>query len=142
MPYREKIAWLSLFAITVTYVPYFALMASGTLPMRPLPDLSRLGYFALTTLVQMVLLIVGHIALRLTSPDDARAKADERDSAISRLSVSVAYYVLMVGVILVGCVLPFLDAGWAIVNGAIFMIVLAEVVRYAIVVASYRRQAP
>ena len=142
MSYREKIAWLSLFAIAVTFVPYFGLMASGTLPLRPMPDLARLGYFALTTIVQVILLVIGHIALRLTSPEDARAPADERDSAITRQSISAAYYVLMTGMIVVGCVMPFLDAGWAIVNGTIFMIVVAEVVRYGIVVVSYRRQAP
>ena len=142
MPYREKIAWLSLIAIAVTYGPYFSLMASGTLPLRPMPDLTRLGYFALTTIVQVILLAIGHVVLRLSSPEEARAPADERDSAITRQSVSAAYYVLMTGMIVVGCVMPFLQAGWAIVNGTIFMIVLAEVVHYAIVVVSYRRQAP
>ena len=142
MSHREKVAWLSLFAMAVTFVPYFALMASGALPLRPLPDLARVGWFALTTIVQVILLGVGHLALRLTAPEDARAPADERDSDITRKSVSAAYYVLMVGMIMVGCVMPFLHKGWDIVNAAILMIVVAEVVHYGIVVVSYRRQAP
>ena len=142
MSHREKVAWLSLIAMAVTFVPYFALMASGTLPLRPMPDLTRMGYFALTTIVQAILLVAGHVALRLTAPDDARAPADERDSAIARKSVSAAYYVLMVGMIVVGCVMPFLHKGWDIVNAAIFMIVLAEVVHYGIAAVSYRRPAP
>jgi hypothetical protein len=141
MPYREKIAWLSLIAIAVTFIPYFTLMASGTLPLRPMPDFNRLGYYALTTFVQVILLGIGHLALRLTAPEDARMPPDERDNAIARQSISAAYYVLIVGAILVGCVMPFLSVGWAIVNAMIFMIVLAEVVHYGVAVVSYRRQA-
>ena len=91
--------------------------------------------------MQVILLCAGHLALRLTAPADARAPADERDSAITRRSMSAACYVLMVGMILVGCVMPFLHKGWDIVNAAIFMIVVAEVVHYGIVAFSYRRQA-
>ena len=57
-----------------------------------------------------------------------------------RRSVTFAYYVLIVGMILVGCVMPFHSSGWEIVNAALFMIVAAEIVHYAIIVISYRRQ--
>lgn len=57
-----------------------------------------------------------------------------------RRSISTAYYVLIAGMILVGCVMPFNSGGWTIVNAALLMIVLAEVVHYGVVVVSYRRQ--
>ena len=66
---------------------------------------------------------------------------DERDRAISQRSVTAAYYVLITGVILVGCVMPFNTGGWPIVNATLFVIVLAELVHYGIVIWCYRKQA-
>jgi len=57
-----------------------------------------------------------------------------------RRSMSSAYYVLIAGMICVGCFMPFNSKGWAIVNAALFMIVAAEVVRLSVVAVSYRRQ--
>ncbi len=65
---------------------------------------------------------------------------DERDRAIMRRSISSAYYVLIAGMIVVGCVMSFSSSGWAIINAALVIIVAAEVIHYAIVVLSYRRQ--
>ena len=56
-------------------------------------------------------------------------------------AISAAYYVLIAGMIVVGCVLPFSATGWSITNAALVMIVAAEVVHYGVVVVSYRRQA-
>ena len=67
------------------------------------------------------------------------APADERDRAISRRSLGAAYYVLIAGVILVGCVMPFQSAGWRLINAAVAAIVLAEVVRYGVAAYCYRR---
>jgi len=40
-----------------------------------------------------------------------RTPLDERDEVITRRSVSWAYYVLVGGMILVGCVMPFESSG-------------------------------
>jgi hypothetical protein len=141
MPYREKTAWLSLFAMLVTFGPYFTLVATRYFPSAPLPNLRQLAWYAVTALVQLLILGVGHLYLRRASAQDARMPLDERDQAIQRRSVSTAYYVLIVGMILVGCVMPFNSSGWSIVNAALFMIIAAEVVHYGVVVFSYRRQA-
>lgn len=139
MPYREKTAWLSLIAMTVTFGPYFTFVAMRSIPAT-LPNLRQLGLFAVAAIVQMLILGAGHLYLRLGSPQDARTPADERDRAIMRRSISSAYYVLIAGMILVGCVMPFNSNGWSIINAALFMIVAAEVVHYGVVVVSYRRQ--
>ena len=141
MPYREKTAWLSLLAMVVTFGPYFTMIATRSLPSEPMPNLRQLGLFAVTAIVQMLILGVGHLYLRRASAQDARMPLDERDQAIQRRSVSCAYYVLIAGMILVGCVMPFNSSGWSIVNAALFMIIAAEVVHYGVVVFSYRRQA-
>jgi hypothetical protein len=141
MPYREKIAWLSLIAMVVTFGPYFAIVKAGVFHDDALPDLRQLGLYGVTAVVQMIILGVGHLYLRHRSPEEARTPPDERDRAIKYRSMSVAYGVLIAGMILVGVVMPFESAGWTIVNAALFMIVAAEIVHYGVVVASYRRQA-
>ena len=141
MPYREKTAWLSLFAMIVTFGPYFTFVALRFVPSEPMPQLRQLGLFAVTAIVQMLILGVGHLYLRSGSRQEARMPLDERDQAIMRRSVSSAYYVLIAGMILVGCVMPFNSSGWTIINAALFMIILAELVHYGVVVISYRRQA-
>lgn len=141
MPYREKTAWLSLLAMAITFGPYFTIVAARARPDEPLPNLFQLGLFAGTAIVQMLILGVGHLYLRRGSAQDAPMPLDERDRSIMRRSVSSAYYVLIVGMILVGCIMPFQSSGWTLVNAAIFMIIAAEFVHYGVVVISYRRQA-
>jgi hypothetical protein len=141
MPYREKTAWLSLIAMAVAFGPYFAIVAARSVPGGPLPNLRQLGLFAVAAVVQMLILGLGHFYLGRRSPEDARTPPDERDRAIMRRSISSAYYVLIFGMILVGCVMPFNSSGWTIINTAIVMIVAAELVHYGVVVFSYRRQA-
>ena len=140
MPYREKTAWLSLIAMTVTFGPYFTFVALRSIPAA-LPDLHLLELFAVAAIAQILILGAGHLYLRRASAQDARTPPDERDRAIKGRSISSAYYVLIAGMILVGCVMPFNSNGWAIINAALVMIVAAEVVHYGVVVFSYRRQA-
>jgi hypothetical protein len=85
-------------------------------------------------------LIAMAITLKRTSPQDAGAPPDERDRAIMRRSISFDYYVLIAGMIVVGCIMPFSFTGWAIINAALLMLVVAEVVHYSAVVVSYRSQ--
>lgn len=140
MPYREKIGWLYLAAMAVAFIPYFAFTTTTT-QSTPMPNLHQLSLFALAVTVQVIILAAGHAIFYLAAPRDAKVRPDERDLAIERRSMSAAYYVLIAGTIMVGCILPFTSSGWKIVNGAIFTIVAAEIVHYAVVVFSYRRQA-
>jgi hypothetical protein len=141
MSYREKFSWLSLAAMVVTYVPYFAIVMAGYFPVRPLPDLRQLGLFALVSIVRVLILGIGYLYLRHSSPEEARMPLDERDLAIKNRSMSSAYYVLLSGMIYAGCFMPFTSTGWTIVNTALFMIVAAEIMRESVVVFCYRRQA-
>lgn len=141
MSFREKSAWLSLLAMALSFGPYFALVASSAEQDNPLPNLPLLGWFAVTVLVQVIIMAGGAALLAMRSPQEARTPPDERDHAIARRALSAAYYVLMVGMCLVGCVMPFYAAGWRIINAALFMMVAAELVHYGVAVISYRRQA-
>jgi hypothetical protein len=139
VPYREKTAWLSLIAMAFTFGPYFTITAGS--PAATLPNLRQLGLFAVAVTVQMFIQIIGHLYLRHESPQEARTPPDERDRAITQRSISFAYYVLISGMILVGCVMPFHSQGWAIINATLVMIVAAEIVHYGVIVFSYRRQS-
>src|SRR3984885_10095611 len=127
-------------AMTVTFGPYFTFVAMRSIP-GALPNLRQLELFAVAAITQMLILGAAHLYLRRGSPEDARTPPDERDRAIMSRSISSAYYVLIAGMILVGCVMPFNSNGWSIINAALFMIVAAEVVHYGVVVFSYRSQA-
>ena len=141
MPYREKIAWLSLLAMVVTFGPYFTITAMHSVSSEPMPNLRQLGLFAVAAVVQAIILGAGHLYLRHGSVQEARMPLDERDEVIKRQSISWAYYVLIGGMIVVGCVMPFQSSGWSIVNATLFMIIAAEVVHYSVTAFSYRRQA-
>src|SRR4051794_40962531 len=141
VPYREKTAWLSLIAMAAAFGPYFTFVKASSSAGDAMPDLRQLGLFAVAAIVQMLILGAGHLYLGHGSPQERRTPPDERDRAIMRRSISYAYYVLIAGMILVGCVMPFNSSGWTIINAALFMIVAAEVVHYGVVVLSYRRQA-
>src|ERR1700694_4296259 len=76
MPYREKIAWLSLIAMAVTYGPYFAIVAAGILPAEALPNLRQLGLFAVAALGNALIQGVGRLVLGRLAPAEAHTPLD------------------------------------------------------------------
>lgn len=139
MPYREKVAWLSLLSMLMVFVPYFT-WAKLHPPGPEIPNLSQMAIYACASLSWAVILGIGHLLLRFNSPDEAKMPLDERDIAIAHKARGYAYGVLIAGMILVGGVMPFTNAGWEIANTAFFMIVLAEAVFSACIISAYRRQ--
>jgi cytochrome bd-type quinol oxidase subunit 2 len=134
MAWREKTAWITLVAMGVTYGVYFTLISRESLS-----TLSMLELFAVVTVLQVIAVVTVTSVLAALSSEEARAKPDERDRAVARRGASIAYFVLIVGVITVGVVMPFRDSGWRLTNATLFALVIAETVRYLTVVVSYRR---
>jgi len=141
MPFREKIAWLSLVALGVAYIPYFVVVASGAYDHAPAPNFPLLTLLAGVSILRLAILGGGWLVLRARAPEDARMKPDERDVAISRRAMASGYYVLTAAMILVGGIMPFTEGVWRIVNAAIFTLVVAEAVVHAVTAVGYRRQA-
>lgn len=143
VPYREKSAWVAVAGMVIGYGGYFAAIA--TLPPQiiggdpPGMVLKLFALLSIATIVRLLIMGAGTLAIRASSPDDARAPADERDRAIAGRSAAIAYYVMMTGMVLVGMVMPFSARGWAITNAALFAIVVAELARYGTIIAAYRR---
>lgn len=138
MAFREKIAWLTLGAMLVAYTIYFSLLAIAVRDGE-LSIVRMLGLFAAVTIAQVIVIIVASAVIAVRARREAHAPPDERDRAIARRGANAAYYVLMVGMIVVGVVMPFSKPSWQIINAALLALVIAETVRYALIVLSYRR---
>jgi predicted DNA repair protein MutK len=141
MPYREKVAWLTLIATLVGFGPYFFMLAADILPRDTASIFRQLAWYAVAVIVNLTVLGIGHLYLRWQSAGEWRIPPDERDRAIQQRSMTAAYYVLMTGALLVGCFMPFATGGMRIVTATLFAVIFAEVVRHCLMVASYRMQA-
>jgi hypothetical protein len=130
---REQFAWVWLMTMIVTYPVYFAAVAV----VGETTFATQIALFAATTVVQVVVIGAASAAIALrrrTGPD-----RDERDRAIAHRASSVAYGILIVGMILVGCLMPFSHSGWSLFHAAVLTIAAAEIVRHGMIVAMYRR---
>jgi hypothetical protein len=131
MTFREKSAWITLIAIVLVFGGYWTILLTQRLPTTQAVEL-----LAGLIVVKVVIIIIAHIAIAIWASPEPR---DERDRLIELRSPRNAYYVLisglvlMMGVALVGA--PML----VVVNGLLAALVLAEVVRFASLIVSYRR---
>ncbi len=139
MPFREKTAWIAVAAMVVAYSGYFVAVAVAPRSGEPHDTFVLLALFAIASAVRLLILGVALLVIRAQSPADARLPADERDRAIAARSAGIAYWILMIGMVLVGIVMPFTDHGRTITNAALFWLVTAEIVRYGASISAYRR---
>ncbi len=139
MAYREKLAWLELIGMVIAYGGYF--IAIGLVDPAPgrMETLTYVALFGAASVVRLLILGSGWLTLRNQMGSEARAKPDERDRAIARRGAAIGYYVLLGLMLWVGVMLPLTDTGWAVANSALAAIIIAEIVRDAVIVASYRR---
>lgn len=138
MAFREKMGWLNLVTMLIAYSVYFGLVG----PAARFGETRMVGIiwsFGFVAAAHGIAMIIGSIAIAFSGRREARAAPDERDRAIARRGSTIGYYVLIVGVILVGVVMPFSEPPWKIVNAALLAIVLAELSHQSVVVWSYRR---
>lgn len=137
MNYREKTAWLNVIAMAAAYTLYFGLLLSGHPAGREV--FPMLWLFGSIATAHAITVIVGTIILSAQAPKSERVRADERDRAIRRRGGTAGYYVLLVGMMVVGVYLPFVESGVPLANTGLFAIVVAELVNSAVVLVSYRR---
>lgn len=138
MAFREKLAWLTLAAMLITYSIYFLLLAQLAAAGEP-PLLRILTLFAAVTIPQAIIVAIAAIVLALSAKREAQARPDERDRGIARRGAAAAYYALMIGIIFAAVVMPFYAPRWHIITAALLALVLAETIRLGTVVLSYRR---
>ena len=139
MAYRERLAWLELVGMVIAYGAYFIAVGLVDPAAGRTATLTYVGLFAAATVARLLILGIRWLILRTRMGSEARAKPDERDRAIARRGASVGYYVLLSLMLWVGVIMPLIDSGWAVANSALAAIVIAEIVREAVAVISYRR---
>ena len=93
--------------------------------------------FAATVIVQVI--VIGSASALMEIRHKGGPKTDERDQMIDQRATRVAYQLLICGMIVVGCLMPFNNSGWKIFHAAVFSIALAEIVRHGMIVSMYRR---
>lgn len=130
---RERFAWVWLVTMIVTYAGYFGAVATA----GDVPFWTQVSMFAGVTIVQVVIIATASAVIALRRRPGP--ETDERDRAIARRAGAIAYTVLLAGIILVGCILPFSQEGWRIFHAAVFVIAAAEIIRHGLIVAMYRQ---
>jgi len=136
MPFKEKIAWISVVTTILVWGSYFAAvirmaMTGGTPIYTP-------GFTA-ALIVQAILMVIATTVTAVLAPKDASAASDERDKEISRRSYAIAYPVLLGLIVCVAASVHFGASAWGLVNGMMAAIVIAEIVHYGAQIAGYRQ---
>ena len=88
MPFKEKIAWISVVTTILVWGSYFGfLLATG---VRLHGSVYIVGFVG-AVIAQTILMIIASIVTAVMSPKDASAGSDERDREIARRSYAIAY---------------------------------------------------
>jgi H+/Cl- antiporter ClcA len=143
MSFREKSAWISLIAILVVAAIYF-LHGPWSWPDSP-PRLvhgflGRRAHVFLLALVALLLIeVVGHIAIAMQAPREARAKADERERLISLKATRIAAYVYWVGSFTAVFTIHFGADQFTVSSFIVLAFVLAQLANNAARIVYHRR---
>ena len=137
MSFREKSAWISVLSISGIYGFYFwSVIHAG-----PKAGGFHFGGLLMTVVALVVLEVVLHIAAAIFNPKEAQAPRDERDKLIELRSMRVAYAGLATSVAMACFFGAFTPPIVFNTNALLFILVTAEVLRYACQVIQYRRGA-
>jgi uncharacterized membrane protein len=131
----EKRAWLALWSQCPPYFAYFLIQVA--MPHWLTTFLERIACLAVIAGVHAIAYLTGLLVMKRQERGEPLL-LDERDRAIDGRATRTAYFVMLAGLIVVGVVMPFTDSGWKLANTALFAIVLAETVRYVLIVVGYR----
>ncbi|HEY9133723.1 MAG TPA: DUF2178 domain-containing protein [Dyella sp.] len=135
---RERFAWVWVTALVVVFGTYFTVV--GIQQSQATPSfVARMGTLAIALGSLGIIAGVTHLIIRLGNARHEAAVPDERDHLIEWRAASVAYYVLMAGMVLVGCVMPFGNSTWNMVHMALLTIAIAEIAHHGMIVLGYRR---
>ena len=141
MPQKERSAWVWLSAMVVFMGAYFIAVAAMKNLRIELSFFEQIAMLAAATLAMAAVVLADRMLAFIRNRGHEPDVADERDRSIEFRATRVAYFVLLAGMILVGCIMP-LDPtknDWDVVNAALFYIVLAESVKQVLIVRGYRK---
>ena len=136
---RERFAWVWLVSLVLVLGSYLVAVTFAPAWFEALGQAQRIGVLAIPLGMLGVIALATHGLAWLRRKDREAGEPDERDRAIEHRASHVAYHVLMAGMIIVGCVMPFSDSGWNLVHAALFFIALAELTHTGLILSGYRR---
>jgi hypothetical protein len=140
MSFQEKSLWLTLFGLLVAFGVYFWLLwqmvGAGVVASDVLP--AQVGLLVATTILLVVVLITGHIAIAIV---DRRTETDERDRLIACTGERYGGFVLATGVFLALCTAVMTDGNAAMALVLLGFWVLAQAVEIGTQLVLYRRSA-
>jgi hypothetical protein len=132
----EGRSWMALLGLCPAYLAYFAIQIAA--PPWLTGMWPRIACLAAASLTHTLIFLIGWLVLKARERGQGQL-SDERDNVIETRATRRAYYLLMTGTVIVGMFMPFSQQGWAIVNGTVLTVVLAEVLRNVLTVSAYRR---
>ncbi|MEL1264983.1 hypothetical protein [Pseudoxanthomonas putridarboris] len=136
---RERFAWIWLGALAVVFGAYFTYLSVNADAVAAMHMGQRIGLLALALGSLGVIAALTALLVRNREEGGGLAPTDERDRLIAYRASSFAYYTLMAGIIIVGCVMPFTTSGWDIVHAALLAIAVSESVHTGLILHAYRR---
>lgn len=139
MSFREKIHWVSLFAILSGFGFYFF-----TLHYGQSNDTSGEYYFALLMSViayVITIMTIASIILYFRDRDSVTAAFDERDNIIHTRATKISYYVLLIGAWGVASSIHWGPGLFFSTHLLLFIIIVAECIRIGAQIYLYRRGA-
>lgn len=131
----EKRAWLMLCSMIPPYLVYFVIQFAFPSLVSDLP--THLICLAFAAGIHALLYLSGWLVLKRQEFGNELIE-DERDQAIDARATRAGYFLLIIGMIVVGVLMPFSSSGWKIINSALLFIILAESLRYVLIALSYR----
>ena len=142
MSFREKSAWITLITLIALSILFF-LHFPRPWSVAPAADPSMFHVMMLLIATFIVVEIIGHIAIAIWSPRDARAPKDERERLIALKSAAIAGYVYAFTSLGSVFITVHLTGGNGNLIGLAYLIlasfVLAEIVQYGLRVYYFRR---
>lgn len=140
MTFQEKSLWLTFAGLVAAFGAYFWLACVTSLPApmarNVLPHQGML--FLLATMLLVVFLVAGHVAVALF---DRRPETDERDRWIALRGARHGSYVLATGVFLALCTAMWTDGNAIMAHVLLGFWVLAQLVEIGSQLVLYRRGA-
>ncbi|ATZ73139.1 hypothetical protein CWC33_05250 [Idiomarina sp. X4] len=137
MAFKEKSAWLMLFATLVVGLYMTYTVVQTYLELQQVPTV--LPVFIKLTVTLIILSVIGQIVLAIANRKQAEQKADEREKVFIRRGQAVAGGVLAVGVVVSLIHFLFLSDGNLLFYSCLLSLVVAQIVEYAVQIASFRR---
>jgi hypothetical protein len=138
MPFPEKVAWFTLVSAVVTYGAFVS--AVLITPAAEQSVLRVVVLFTIALTVQGVTIATVRPILALRDPQEARFPLDERDRTVAHRAFKMAYLTLMAGIVILAMGVPYVEADWQLTLAAYLTAIVADMVRMAATIGSYRRR--